>query len=436
MTQYVINIILFSCITIPYAILYIRKYKLTPVSTFLIMEMTMFYGICLFKSNKSTGTSPEAIKLESIYVVALLFFIFGVEFSKRYKLRIRSKNITTLDRNNGGSALDTELSKNQMIVVWAVIILGVLLCTYYFIVGGANVFIIALRDFINGSLSTYKAARAVYRTVTGSGYIYQFRVVLLPILVTYLTFFSKKKYPKVITIPIFIFMIVSIVGTGQRNAFVFYTLIVILYYYFMKKKGIKFISKAHFIFLGICGLLMLVLLTIGNGRVNTESNQFVGALDSIWSRVFEANQGSAITAFRYIDTQKTVWGYDWIKMLGQVLPGKSDYLAVDNISYFMDYGSYDGTNPPCLWGSAWYNFHIIGITIYPFIIGMGMHNVYKTMRRKENKDRFYYLIYVALCVYFGIWTYGTPVSLFNHGIITLLILRWIIFKVVKNKDTR
>ena len=143
--------------------------------------------------------------------------------------------------------------------------------------------------------------------------------------------------------------------------------------------------------------------------------------------LFEVNQGSAITAFRYIDSQDTVWGYDWLKMLEQILPGKSNYLPVDNISYYMDYGTYSGTNPPCLWGSAWYNFSFIGITVYPFIIGLSFQKIYKTLLNTKYKDRFYILIYSALCVYLGIWVYGTPMSLFNHGIITLLILRWLIY---------
>ena len=52
MTRYILNIILFSLIVIPYTVLYFRKYRFTPVSVFLIMQMTMFYGICLFDSSR------------------------------------------------------------------------------------------------------------------------------------------------------------------------------------------------------------------------------------------------------------------------------------------------------------------------------------------------------------------------------------------------
>lgn len=435
MDQYYINIALFSVITIPYLVFYFKKYGLTPVTTFLAMEMSMFYGICTFSSAKSVGTSPEAIKLESIYVVAIVFFILGVEISKRFYME--KNGPLKLYDNSPQAFRDTELNHDQLLTVWIIIGVSVLFCLYLFIFGGVNVFIKAVRDFIRGDLSTYKEERAAYGSVAGAGYIYQFRVVLLPLTATYVTFAAVKRNSRLITIPLFLFMIACILGTGQRNAFVFYALIVLLYYLFLKKKyGIHVFRKSQVIVLGVVGVLLLALMTIGNGRVQQSGNQFFGALDSIWKRIFDSNQGSAITAFRYINNQKTVWGYDWLRMLEQILPGKSDYLPVDNISYHMDYGNYSGTNPPCLWGSAWYNFNFIGVTVYPLLIGICYHNLYKSFVRQQNKDRFYCLIYVGICVYLGIWTYGTPVSLFNHGIITLFILRWILYKVFRKQEKK
>ena len=180
----------------------------------------------MFQSNKSVGTSPEAIKLETIYVIAIVCFILGVEFAKH--IRVKSEMVRL--RNNDEqlpSFTDEELSHNQMTVVWIIIFVSIILCLYLFIFGGVNVFIRAMRDFFGGALSTYKDERAAYGSVAGVGYIYQFRVVLLPVLATYIAFVAKKKYPKIVTVPLYIFMIVCILGTGQRNAFVFLCMIVL-----------------------------------------------------------------------------------------------------------------------------------------------------------------------------------------------------------------
>ncbi len=422
------NIILYSIIVIPYTILYIKKYKLTPVSVFLVMEISYFYGICLAPK----GQLPISIKLETIYVVAMASYILGVEFGKRVVIKKSRVNYWKGELSSYGSFTDSELSNNQWIAIWSIIIVSVLACSYLFAVGGVNVFLRSVVDFFSGSSGIYKRERASFFGVSGMGYIYQFRAILLPILTVYVCFCDKKKLPKILSIPLMILMIIFLLGTGQRNAFVFFCLVVLMYAVTMKNQyGVSTFSKGQVIIFGCAALLFLVTLTISNGRVASSDNQVAGALQSLFDRVFNVNQRTAITAFSYIDTQPTSWGYDWLMTMRDILPGKSDYLTVSRITYHIAYGTYSGTGDPCIWGSAWYNFHFLGVTLFPFLLGSAYHHVYRTMMAKKDKNRFYIMIYAGLSVYLGLWTYGTPMNLFNIGVVALFILRWLIFSVLR-----
>ena len=420
------NIAAYTIIVVPYTIMYIKKYKLSPVSIFLLMQMSFFYGICMH----DLGQTPTIVKLETIYVAANACFIFGTMVSRLFGKKKKTPLSLTFD--------DVEENETQKLVLWAIAIVSIIVCSYLFLKGGTNVFILALESFMSGSNDVYQDERAEFRGVSGLGYIYQFRVILFPLIATYFAIVSKKKRNKILSFVLLALMILFILGTGQRNAFVFYCLIVVLLTAHLKKTyNVQVLTKAQMIFWGGLAALFMIVLTIANGRVDEGSdNIVVGAIESFLDRLFFVNQGSAITAFRYIDSQDTVWGYDWMQMLKQALPGESNYLPVDNIAYYMDYGTYKGTNPPCLWGSAWYNFNYIGVTVFPFILGVLYHNVYKNYIKREGKSRLYIAVYVALSVYLGIWSYGTPMTLINNGVITVLILRWLLFSLFKKRSRR
>ena len=427
--MYYINIILFSALVIPYTAIYIKRNKLTPVSTFLVMEMSMFYGICFYRGNTSIkGNSEVGIKLETIYVVALFFFILGVEFAKRVKMSKGVSRATSWGNGTDDYFVDKPLNSTQRLIMWAMIAVSIAACLYLLSKAGTNLLLRALQDLIRNDSNTNRDERMSFGSVPGIGYIYQFRVVILPLLTTYVVF-AEKRLPVFFRYALLVLMVFFILCTGQRNAFVFYCAILFFYYVFMKKTyGITLVSRKMIIIGVSVAFGLLLIMTVANGRVAESDNIFSAAVSSIVDRVFFVNQGSALTCFGYIETQDTVWGYDWLQMLRQILPGKIDYLPVDNISYMIEYGTDAGTNPPCLWGSAWYNFYIIGVTIYPFIIGIFYQRLYMKAKNTMYKNRMYILLYVALCVYLGIWTYGTPMTLFNQGVITVLLMRWLICK--------
>lgn len=380
------------------------------------MEMLFFYGICAAPK----GRSANAVELETFYVVACVCYIIGIEFGKKV-------NTTGLSPFHG-SYLNSEPNSVQMFVIWAIIAVSIFLCTYLFVAGGMNVFVQSLRDFVSGDSGVYSKQRAKFFGVKGQGYIYQFRVVLLPLLATFTLIGTKKTKSRLLAIALYFLMVVFLLGTGQRNAFVFYCLIVLLYVVAVKMDlNERIMSRFMVVFLGGVALLFLIVLTISNGRVSTGENPITGAIKSIVERILLVNQKTAIAAYNYIKTQPIVWGYDWWMMLLDILPGQTGYMSVDRIVFYYAYGSYNGTGPPCIWASAWYNFGVLGITIFPFLMGVIYHNAYRKMMRTPNKNKLYILLYVALCVYMGLWTYGTPMTLFNNGVVTVLLLRWLLF---------
>lgn len=418
-----IAFIVYSVVIIPYTIIYFKRNSITPVTTFLLFQMIMFYGICLSRQ----GSNTSAIKLQYLYCVAMGCFILGVEFSRRIRFKARRKD-TNYDDCGNALFEDKDTTQMQKVIIWSIITLSIVLCGWLFAKNGGNIFLQALRNFYRSDYSSLSELRKDYVDVNGIGYIYQFRVVLLPILASFVLFFEKTKTKRIITIPIYILMIVFLLGTGQRNAFVFYCFFMFVYVYMMKKDHeIILINRSQIIGLTTVAIAFLVVLTITNGRVDSD-DKIGGALLSLLRRVFLIDQESAIVGFQYMDSQETVWGYDWWKMLEQLLPGKSDYIPVANISYYLVYGTYRGTNPPCLWGSAWYNFNIFGVTLFPFIMGVLYEKLHKTTMMFRRKDRLYLLIYAGLCTYLGVWTSGTPMTLFNNGVVTLLILRWLCYK--------
>jgi oligosaccharide repeat unit polymerase len=213
-------------------------------------------------------------------------------------------------------------------------------------------------------------------------------------------------------------MIVFALGTGQRGGFVMFVLmwvVSLLYlYFFYHEKKVKYIL----IILVVFATLLFALLTIFNGRVASDSNVFRAVL----KRVFDDNQECAVIAFRYIDSQPVQWGRDWFLSLLDILPGKNDYLQLSYVVFGIMYGTTRGTAPPCIWGSTFYNWGLLGIVLFPFILGFAYHRLYCSFVSKPiTKLRIF--IFSAMFVVLGNWIADTPLVLFNQGFITLLLMR-------------
>ena len=431
--------VLYLIISIPAAIYCFKKYRLSAVTIFLFMQILMFVGIMLAPK----AATEVGQKLIVIYLFALVCFLLGVGFRSKfatkadikYKKLLASKEIESPSVSMRSSeynyvSSDVMLTSDkrpwQNFVIKIIVAVSILACVYFFLAAGMNVFVESMKNFISGENQNLADDREGYFGVSGMGYIYQFRVVLLPILTAYLVLATKTK--AWIKLSLSILMLIFLLGTGQRNAFVFFVAIVIIYWVSLPKSD-RHISKTIIGAFGAFAILAMVVLTIANGRVSSDSdNMIVGAIKSLIDRVLFVNQKTAHTAFNYINTQPTVWGYDWWMMMMDILPGKSGYLSVDRIVFYISYGNYSGTGPPCIWGSAWYNFSYLGVTLFPFILGFLYQSFYFWYKRQKT-DSLKLLLYCSISFFLGIWFCGSPMNLFNNGVVTLFILYFLLYKI-------
>lgn len=413
---------------------YLRKYYITPVAVFLLLQTIMFVGIIIAPQIHL----PHARKLSVIYYIALLFFITGVSFSNYVHGSKRKRT-----GNTGFYVVEGEfLSQIQLIMLWGILLISILFSIYLFAVSGGNVLVKSINSLFRGDVINIQAERREYLSVPGTGYLYQFRAILVPILSAFFLWGRRKDNGKKIFYNLlFAMALLFVLGSGQRNAFVFFMLFVFIYIFYLYKLFNQKISRLQMILFISLGLLFLGALTITNNRVSSYNvdNVFVGTVLSLFDRFFAVNSRTAITAFGYIDAQPTVWGYDWLMMLADILPGKSDYLSIANIVYYLTYGTYKGTGPPCIWGSAWYNWSIFGVSLFPLLLGYWYQNIYWNFK-KRYVDRLQLFLYVSKTVYFGIWFVETPMFLFNNGAVAVLILSILVsgkfFKIIPKQYGR
>lgn len=398
-----IVIYLYYIIAFVYEIITIRREFISPSIIFVAMQALMFTGILTY----TDFSISSDCKLIFIYLLALIMFIAGSELSSRaYPANPKMINVAKLDY----------LSKNQIFIMIAMIIVSILACLYFFLSSGYNVFLMVLRS-LGADSQNFTSSRIALNNVSGVGYIYQFRVIIFPIICAFLIMYKDNKKLNRLGMVLLPIMLIFILGTGQRGGFVMFVLMVMVaLLYLYKIYHDKAVVKTILI-VGIGAVLLFGLMTIFNGRVSEGGN----VAEAVMQRIFDDNQQCAVIAFRYIDTQATQWGRDWFLSFKDLLPGKNTYTQLSYVVFEIMYGSTRGTAPPCIWGSAYYNFGIIGIIIMPFIMGFLYHKVYyKFCSYPMTKLRIF--LYAAKFVVLGNWIADTPLVLFNQGFITICIM--------------
>ena len=403
-------IISYYIIATLYLISTYKKYFITPSLIFVGMQTVMFSGILSY----ADFTNKSDCKLIILYLIALICFIIGSTFAaKVYGYNVDQINIATPEKNI--------LSNNQSFYVMVLLIVSILLCAVFFVKAGYNVFLQILRSISSSGSENVTDSRLKFNNISGVGYIYQFRVIILPLISAFLLSYKENDIMHKIGIISFPIMIIFVLGTGQRGGFVMFVLmwiVALLYMYkFYRDRKIK---KMLIAIVCIAGGLFAIM-TIFNGRVKEGGN----VVTAVLQRVFDDNQECAIYAFRYIDSQPTQWGRDWLLSIKDILPGKNDYIQLSYVVFGIMYGTTRGTAPPCIWGSAFYNWSYFGVIIFPFIMGFFYHKLYTSFCKKPvTKMRIF--IYSAMFVVLGNWIADTPLVLFNQGFITLCIMKFLL----------
>lgn len=416
-----IVIIIYYTISVLFSIFHYKRCFITPSLIFIFMQILMFTGIVF------SNDYPIAYlnKLMIIYLIALIFFIFGVSIRSLSRKKIVGTifSQTNLMRKNKSFYSQVDPTNYQTFMIFILIGLSIIVCVWFFYMAGINIFLESIKGFINGNSRIYIEERRSFTEVPLIGYIHQFRTIILPILNVFLLFGIKSKKINKIGLLILPFTLIFLLGTGQRNAFIFTLIFTFIYLMILKDSYKLKISKVKLSMMIGLSVFFLVILTLANGRVaDVNDNVYTGALFSLIDRIFLINSRAALNGFMYIESQPTVWGYDWLMMLAGILPIDINYTSVASIVYHGLYGTYKGTEPPCIWSSAYYNWSWLGVILMPFILGVVYQSIYIRFKRIPKKNKIDILVYSALCTYLGLWISDSPMVLFNNGVVTILIM--------------
>lgn len=397
---YLCTVLIYLCVCLH------GKRALTPSAMFVGFQTIMYIGLIPLVDQ----TAKSDILYLVAYLVALVSFILGSE------VHHHCSNIQVVSISSSKSE---GISKAQKELLFSVLIVSLLVCVLFFASSGSNVFIMALRSLLEGSEANYTEQRLANNAVSGVGYVYQFRVILLPLITFYLIFSGNRLLRKIglVVLPL---MLLFVLGTGQRGGFVLaiaslMVALININVFYKKRMG-----RVIVLFL-FAAIVLFAIMTVFNGRVQDGQN----VIQSIVSRIFDANQGSGIVAWRYIITQECQMGHDWLMSVLDILPGKNNYTDLAYSIFEIMYGSTRGTAPPCIWGSVYYNFGWLGLMIFPCILGYFLDYLYcRFISRPITVLRIfcYSFMYVAI----SSWVAGTIMQLFNQGFITVVILSFLL----------
>ena len=354
-------IISYYLIAIVFVVYTLKRFFITPGLIFVGMQMLMFSGVLTY----SDFSIRSDCKLICVYFSALIMFILGNLFSSK----INKRNIREVLVDERKMYV---LNNRQKFYLYAMLFVGALCCTYFFKRAGYNVFFQILLSMGSSGEVNFTNSRIAMNNISGVGYIYQFRVIILPLVCALLLAYRNDAVMHKIGVCVFPVMILFLLGTGQRGGFVMFILmwsVALLYTYFFYRDPV---IKKMLLLLITMAVVLFAIMTIFNGRVASEGN----VVQAMLQRIFDDNQKCAVIAFRYIDSQTIQMGRDWFLSIKDILPGKNEYLQLSYVIFDIMYGSTRGTAPPCIWGSCYYNWGYCGVVIFSFFLGFFYNKIY------------------------------------------------------------
>ena len=403
-------IFLYYIINISYIIYLYGKYRICPELMWVGLQLLMFFGVTHFIE---AGVESDQ-QLIYLYLLGLAtFMIFSGAF----------RSITIPERALS-AAPNIKGYKNRKPYLYVMMFVCIVASAYFFSRGGGNVFINGLRAMISGSEYSTKYSRMGLLSVSGVGYIYQLRVIVLPLCVLYYIMVNKRKPTSFI---LAVIMLIFLIGTGQRGGLVSFMAIALISIYYWsssrsenRERKLRNRFRLYIGIIGVAGILF-GLSTIMNGRVSDGGSVF----SAILKRFLEDNQSCAVYGFRYIKMQDIQYGRDWAQQFVDILPGQNSYISLDTrIFAYMHGGSMAGTSPACIWGSGYYNFGIFGVIIIAILIALLMSVIHSYFSRRVN-DEVDIIAYSGLQFLVAYWVAAGPITLFNNGFITVLLFYWI-----------
>lgn len=391
---------------------------MNPAVWFVIMQLRMSLGTLPFIDNEQETDILYALIMFSV----MFFFILGAELRK-----ILERYHRTVVINWGNAPVIAEQNSRIDFLMMSIAITAIIVSVIYYYMIGYNVLIDGIKQIFSGE-GYYEAwdARRLQmyagEEYFAPGYVNQFKNILLPLIciyfiVTGMILSQRKRVFLGLLLSIFSF--VFVVGTGQRGALMF--AMAMIFIFIMNTLRIDRWKVSVFVFIlafsGFSVLTFLLGRNVMEGFGISDSFLYVGLL---LKRIFLENQNAGFVGFNYIQTLPTSWGREWLDSLLSLLPNVRLQDTISSRIHAILYGSDQGTSPLTLVGDLWYNFHLLGVTIVPFIIGYIYESVFLGLV-KQTKRVFTILIYSALAFILGSWSVGDIRAPFDQGLATIII---------------
>lgn len=410
---------LFVALCVSYLALFTRgKWLLNPVPIFIAIQLVMFLGTLPLLDD----ANPADLAHLSVLCLGMASFMGGAILMAATKMGARRR------REDWWSApVLVEVSPRFRSALLFTLLVSALISGLYYYLVGYNVFLLAIRAMLSGAgpledvtslrLQAYSSERYL-----APGYVNQFKNILLPLIVEYFAiryFIARRLRDGVLAMASAPVAITSLLGTGQRMAFMVAGLILVVFANAaLPKRATRRLNVTAAVVLPLFIALSTVIL--GRSVSQLSSVKDVAAVGAeLISRISYDQQIGSVVGFRYLARLPVEYGQEWFADLAGVLPGQPGSSLAHDVSGLL-FGNTRGTAPVSLWVSIWHNFRWAGILIIPAIIGALYEGLYHRLF-SGTKSLFRLLTYASLSVILGLWVAGSPATLINTGALTVVL---------------
>lgn len=327
----------------------------------------------------------------------------------------------------------TVLPPRNPSAVLLLILLSIVISVGYFAAIGYLAFFEGIRNSLSGQESDLATLRL--QSYSGEqyffpGYVNQFKNSLLPMLsvVTIAAMWQRRaRFRLPLSIILGAISLVLLLGTGQRGAFVLVAIGVVVFARLVNPQ--RFGRRVWKLAFPVIAIFLVATAASGRAAVGARSDlgpleQSIELVDQLVYRIFGSNQEASVVGFRYVASLEPVGGRDWWDGIVGLLPGQASQ-AIENVIFGLLYGSQRGTSPLSLWGSALYNFGILGPLLLAALIAILTVAISRAGARGAHRRSMIELAGIAgVSAVVGSWVAGSPLFLLNTGIVVYGFLWW------------
>jgi oligosaccharide repeat unit polymerase len=279
-------------------------------------------------------------------------------------------------------------------------------------------------DLAGLRLESYAGSRYFF-----PGYVNQFKNALLPALtiVALIWMFHFKRRGRVIVAVLLVpTVLVALLGTGQRGAFVLAMAVSLVSAYLVAPRSFRKFALR----IGLVGIGLFFVTTVASGRATTELREATGLggqigvlFEQLAFRLLGSNQTSSVTGFRYVHELQIAPGSEWLQAFVGLLPGQTG-SDLSNRIFAVLYGGTRGTAPLSLWGSTYHNFGLPGSIIIAAVIAIILCGIATKINATKHTNLIQLLGMAGVTVTLGTWIADGPVAPLNSGLVMYIIVWW------------